>query len=97
MKFDPKLKKAMNEINKMQQDFQTRKQNLDNELFEYNSKMKEQIVTKIEAFLKDFNKGKNLAYVFSYEPGLIYYKDSTLNITPEVVEGLNKAYKDENK
>ena len=81
---------AMQEINKMQQDLQTRKQNIDNELYNYNSKMKEDILTRIQDFLKDYNKDRKYSYIFSYEPGFMFYKDSTLNITPDVISGLNK-------
>ncbi|MBN9351538.1 MAG: OmpH family outer membrane protein [Chitinophagaceae bacterium] len=88
---------AMNEINKMQQDFQVRKQNLDNELFDYNSKMKEQIISRIESFLKDFNKDHKYSYIFSYEPGFMFFKDSALNITTQVVDGLNAEFKKETK
>ncbi|MGN6296799.1 MAG: OmpH family outer membrane protein [Ginsengibacter sp.] len=80
---------AMQEINKMQQDLQEKKQNIDNDLYNANSKMKEDILTRIQNFLKDYNKNGKYSYIFSYEPGFMFYKDSTLNITPEVIEGLN--------
>jgi outer membrane protein len=81
---------AMQEMNKMQQDMQSRKQAIDNELYNYNSKMKEDILTRIQNFLKDYNKDGRFSYIFSYEPGFMFYKDSTLNITPDVIAGLNK-------
>jgi outer membrane protein len=81
---------AMEEINKMQQDMQARKQSIDNELYNYNSKMKEDILNRIQNFLKEYNKDGKYSYIFSYEPGFMFYKDSTLNITPDVIVGLNK-------
>lgn len=81
---------AMQEINKMQQDMQSRKQNIDNELYNYNSKMKEDILTRIQNFLKQYNRDGRYSYIFSYEPGFMFYKDSTLNITSDVITGLNK-------
>lgn len=81
---------AMQEINKMQQDMQSRKQSIDNDLYNYNSKMKEDILSRIQGFLKDYNKDGRYSYIFSYEPGFMFYKDSTLNITPDVIVGLNK-------
>jgi outer membrane protein len=81
---------AMEEINKMQQDMQARKQSIDNELYNYNSKMKEDILNRIQNFLKEYNKDGKYSYIFSYEPGFMFYKDSTLNITPEVIVGLNR-------
>jgi outer membrane protein len=81
---------AMQEINKMQQDLQARKQSIDNDLYNYNSKMKEDILARIQSFLKDYNKDGKYSYIFSYEPGFMFYKDSTLNITPDVIAGLNE-------
>ncbi len=83
---------AMKEINQMQQDLQAKKQSLDNELFNYNSKMKEDILTRIQNFLKDYNKDGRYDYIFSYEPGFMFYKDTALNITRDVVKGLNDLY-----
>jgi outer membrane protein len=88
---------AMQEINKMQQDLQTRKQGIDNELYNYNTKMKEDILTRIQNFLKDYNKDGKYSYIFSYEPGFMFYKDSTLNITPDVISGLNALYAENKK
>jgi outer membrane protein len=88
---------AMQEINKMQQDIQARKQSLDNDLYNYNSKMKEDVLTRIQNFLKDYNKDGKYAYIFSYEPGFMFYKDSTLNITQDVIAGLNNLYTENKK
>ena len=82
---------AMQEINKMQQDLQERKQSIDNELYNYNSKMKEDILNRIQSFLKVYNKDGKYSYIFSYEPGFMFYKDSTLNITADVIVGLNQV------
>lgn len=89
--------KAMAEINKMQSDFQARKDALDKDLFDYNNKMKDDILQKIEDFLKDYNKDRRFSYVFSYEPGFMFYKDSALNITNDVLKGLNTAYDENSK
>lgn len=86
---------AMQEMNKMQNDFQQRKQSIDNDLFEYNNKIKEDILIRIQDFLKDYNKDGKYSYIFSYEPGFMFYKDSTLDITPDVIEGLNDLYSKE--
>ena len=88
---------AMQEINKMQQDLQARKQEIDNDLYNYNSKMKEDILTRIQNFLKNYNKDGKYSYIFSYEPGFMFYKDSTLNITPDVITGLNSLYSENKK
>lgn len=83
---------AMKEINQMQQGLQAKKQELDNALYNANSKMKEDILKKIQDFLKEYNKDGRYDYVFSYEPGFMFYKDSALNITSDVISGLNDLY-----
>jgi len=88
---------AMQEINKMQQDLQSRKQVIDNDLYNYNSKMKEDILTRIQDYLKQYNKDGRYSYIFSYEPGFMFYKDSNLNITPDVITGLNDLYSENKK
>lgn len=88
---------AMQEINKMQQELQSRKQTIDNELYNYNSKMKDDILNRIQNFLKDYNKDGRYSYIFSYEPGFMFYKDSSLNITPDVIAGLNELYTEKKK
>ena len=88
---------AMKEINQMQQGLQAKKQELDNELYNSNSKMKEDILLRIQNFLKDFNKDGRYSYILSYEPGFMFYKDSTLNITSDVIKGLNQLYEKNKK
>ena len=88
---------AMKELGGMQQAFQNRKQELDTELYNYTSKLKEDILSRIQNFLKEYNKDSKYDYIFSYEPGFMFYKDSTLNITKDVVEGLNTIYSKEKK
>lgn len=83
---------AMKEINQMQQELQAKKQSLDNELFNYNSKMKEDILTRIQNYLKIYNTDGRYDYILSYEPGFMFYKDSALNITKDVIKGLNDEY-----
>jgi outer membrane protein len=48
---------------------------------------------KIEDYLKEYNKDKGYAFVFSSSVDLMYLKDSTYNITQDVVNGLNRLYK----
>lgn len=80
---------AMKEISQMQEGLATRKEGMDNNLYNENTKMKDDILSRIQNFLKEYNKDGKYAYIFSYEPGLMFYKDSTLNITNDVVVGLN--------
>lgn len=85
---------AQQEYAQMQQAFQSRKQALEQELYKNTEDLKTNIRRKIEDFLKDYNKEKNYSYIFAYDPSsFIYNKDTTYNITTDLVNGLNAAYK----
>ena len=57
----------------------------------------EQAISKIEAYLQEYNKNHNYTYIVSYEQGLFYYKDSVNNITADLIKGLNERYKPSSK
>jgi len=89
---------AQQEYAQMQQNFQMRKQSLQEALLKHNEDMKTDIRKKIEDFLKKFNKDKGYNYIISYEANSsVYYKDSTNNITDELIAGLNADYKGKTK
>lgn len=81
------------EMKKMDDDIKARRQQLDQEYNDLMVRRQNEVKTKIEAFLKDYNKTKNYSYIISYEQGLFYFKDSAYNITSDVVKGLNQFYK----
>jgi outer membrane protein len=83
---------AQKDVMQMQQNMQSRKQALDQEYQDlYMRKMKD-VKSRIEDFLRKYNATKGYSYIFAYEPGLIYYRDTAYNITPELVKGLNEQY-----
>ena len=51
------------------------------------------IKLKIETFLKEYNRDNRFAYILAYMPELIYYRDSTNDITKDLLKGLNDSYK----
>jgi len=81
------------EIKTMDDNMKLRKQQLDQEYNDLMVRRQNDIKTKIEAFLKEYNKDHNFSYIVSYEQGLFYYKDTAYNITPDVIKGLNEMYK----
>jgi outer membrane protein len=88
---------AQQEYAAMQQNFQARKASLEQELYKNTEDLKSTIRKKIEDFLKDYNKQKNYAFIYAYDPSsFIYYKDTIYNITPDLLEGLNTLYKKKN-
>jgi outer membrane protein len=88
---------AQREYALMQQRFQTRKNELEQALQKQQIDLMGTLRKKIENFLKDYNKSGEYSYIFSYEPGFIYYKDSLYDITGEVIKGLNASYKEKKK
>lgn len=85
--------KAKNELMGLQEDMEKKKRDLDTKLFEKGNEVKDEIRKSIQNYLKEYNKGKGFSYIMSDEPGLIFYKDSALNITADLVNGLNQLHK----
>jgi len=88
---------ARQELAYMDQNYQNRKQTLEQEYFNQNEKLKSAIKKEIEDFLRDYNKNKGFSYIMANEPGLFYYRDTVYNITEDVVKGLNDKYKQQKK
>jgi outer membrane protein len=64
------------------------------QLAEDNQVNQRQIVQSIMEYLKDYNKEKGYQYILANQfPSSILFADSTLNITQEVLVGLNQRYK----
>ena len=85
---------AQQEYQQMQQRFAGRKQELEQALYKKTEGLKTDIRRAIEDFLRDYNKQKNYSYIIQYDANsFVYSKDSAYNITGDVVEGLNAAYK----
>jgi len=83
---------AAMELKKMDDNIKMRKQALDEDYFSVKTRRENDVKKQIEAFIRKYNEGKNFTYIMSYEPGLFYFKDTTLNITADVVKGLNEEY-----
>ena len=84
---------ASMEMKKMDDDMKLRKQQLDQEYNDFMVRRQNDIKTKIEAFLKEYNKSKDYSYIISYEQGLFYFKDTAYNITADVIKGMNEIHK----
>jgi outer membrane protein len=84
---------AQRENAQLQQAYQVRKQTLEESFGKQSLDFKKDIKKKIENYLKEYNKDKNYSYILSYEPDFIFLRDTTCNITPDLVNGLNAEYK----
>jgi outer membrane protein len=83
---------ATRDMMQLQQNFQSRKQALDQEYQDFYMRKMRDVKTKIEGFLKEYNQTKGYSYIFAYEPGLFYYRDTVYNITDDLIKGLNATY-----
>jgi len=90
------------EAESFQQMYQGKLQNLDqqkkvleNKIAEEGMKTMDELKKRMNDFIVEFNKQKHYSYIFSHSSAInfLFYKDTTYNITNEVVEGLNQAYK----
>lgn len=84
---------AQRENAQMQQSYQSRKQALEESFGKQSMEFKKDIKKKIEEYLREYNKQKNYSYILSYEPDFIFLRDTTCNITNDLVSGLNASYK----
>jgi outer membrane protein len=88
---------ASREMMEMDQKLKEKKAEVEQQLYDYRNSLIQETRKKVEDYLKIFNKDKKYSYIYSYEPGFIYYRDTAYNITKEMIEGLNNMYKKEDK
>jgi outer membrane protein len=90
---DPQRESAGKELKDMDDEMKNRKQQLDQDYNSFMVTRQNEIKSKIEAYIKEYNKTKNFSYVVSDDPGLFYFQDTAFNITSDVIKGLNEMYK----
>jgi len=87
------LESARNELGQLDQAIKDTKASLDQDYKTYYVQTQQEILSMIRQFCSEYNKDKKYAIIISNEPGLVFYKDSTMDITRDLLEGLNKMYK----
>lgn len=87
---------AQQELAQMEQEFEATGQRLQQDMQAESMRHLQEVKNKIQAFLKDYAREKGYIFVFgSNEYDYLYYKDSTRDITSDVVKLLNERYKAE--
>ena len=78
-----------------QQKIDSKKQQQSQDLNEKSFNIMEDIQKKLKDFLTAYNKDKKYMYIFTTGTGLDYmvFKDSSLNITNDVIKGMNEKMK----
>ena len=102
--FQNKVQKGLvtqNQAQEMQQQLASQEQGLYQLRDQYRMQLSEEaqvnqrkIINAIMVYLKEYNKTKGYQYILANQfPSSILYADSTLNITNDVIGGLNAKYK----
>jgi len=81
------------ELVKAEKNYTSKEQQLSQELQEESFKRLQEVKKKIELFLANYNKDKQFAFILSSNADLMYYKDTTYDITSAIIKGLNADYK----
>lgn len=85
--------KANRDILQLQDRIRSTKQEMEQKYQDLYMRKMQDVKAKVEEYLKEYNKDKGYAYILAYEPGFIFYRDSALNITSDIITGLNEKYK----
>lgn len=86
---------AQKRLGQMQQSLQTREAALTEQLLKEQDDFNKELQARLDKFLEEYNKDRHYDYILSYSrSGSILYADKNLNITKEVIDGMNKLPND---
>ena len=91
---------AQKRLMQMKQSLETRKQALTEQLMKEQETFNKDLKTRLDAYLEEYNKTKHYDYILSYSASgsSILYANKQLDITKDVVAGMNASAKsDANK
>jgi outer membrane protein len=82
------------EYTRKMQNLEGQKRNFETSIQQDGMKTMEDLRKRINDFLVEYNKTKSYSLIFSTSSSVnvLFHKDSTLDITNEIVDGLNAAY-----
>jgi outer membrane protein len=77
------------------QNLEEQKKQMENNIATEGMKTMEELKKTMNTFLEEYNKDKKYTFIFSFSTAMdiLFYKDKSYDITNDVVDGLNKAYK----
>jgi len=86
---------AQKRLGQMQRSLQTRKQSLTDQLMKEQEDFNKDLKERLDAFLEDYNKTRHYDYVlsYSYSGSSLLYVNKQLDITNDVVDGMNAGSK----
>lgn len=81
------------DLTRKQQNLQQYQQSLTQELLKEEAKLNKELYEKVASFLSNYGKENGLDFIFKHSTGgEIWYVNSALDVTNEVIEGLNANY-----
>lgn len=91
------LETAQKRLNQMGQSLTARKESLTEELVKEQEAFNKDLKERMDVFLADYNKTHNYDYIFSYSSAgsQLLYVNKALNITNDVVAGMNASAKNQ--
>jgi outer membrane protein len=89
-----RVNQEQNRLLKKQQEFEELEAKLSNELMIESNRNAEKVSQAVNAFLKEYNKEKGFNLILS--KATIMLADESMDITAEVIAGLNEGYKPNN-
>jgi outer membrane protein len=93
---DSQRQQKEEQLSMKQQQYLQRRDDALAKLEEQQDKSSEELYDKLGVFLKEFNAGKNYQFILGYQRGGgILLANDSLNITRQVISGLNEKYKSE--
>jgi outer membrane protein len=86
---------AEKRLMQMQQTLRLREQSLTEQLVKEKDDFNEQLHKDLEAFIEEYNKDKGFDYILSYSKvtSSILYGNEALNITKDIIDGMNARKK----
>ena len=87
---------AEEDLGKKQQNLQLYQQSLQQQLMQEEAKLNKELYDRITKYLKEYGQQKGLQVVLKFDPTSdVLYGGESLDITPDVIKGLNEAYQTE--
>lgn len=88
---------ARQDVESTQMQIMEKRQSLTEDYNNFVAQKNMSVINEIKDFLKKYNEDGKYSFIFSYEPALFYYKDSTFDITADVLKGLNERFASKKK
>ncbi|MES2704262.1 MAG: OmpH family outer membrane protein [Bacteroidota bacterium] len=86
---------AQKRLMQMQQSFETRKQSMTDQLMKERDDFNKELKAQLDAFFEEYNKTRHYDFIYYYSPSAssILYANKQLDITQDVIDGMNAQAK----